>query len=54
MTKRLAECSPVCVIDKGSAIALFGNMDVVGMELDVTVDSTIVTFQDYGCQGYGR
>ena len=44
----MQNASPVCVIDKGSAIALFGNMDVVGMELDVTVDSTIVTFQVMG------
>ena len=44
----MQNASPVCVIDKGSAIALFGNIDVVGMELDVTVDSTIVTFQVMG------
>ena len=44
----MQNANPVFIIDKGSAISLFGNMDVVGMEMDVTVEGSIVTFQIIG------
>lgn len=38
----------VCVIDKGSAIYLFGTPEVEGMEFDLTIDNTIQTVRICG------
>jgi len=33
----------VCVLDKGSALYLFGTTDVIGLDFDITIDNTIQT-----------
>lgn len=38
----------VCVIDKGSALRLFGTMDVVGMDMEISVENTIQTIEIVG------
>lgn len=37
----VANANPVCVIDKASAVNLFGTSDVVGMDMEVDVDGTL-------------
>lgn len=37
-----------CVLDKASALYLFGNIDVVGMDLDVDIENTVQTFHIAG------
>ena len=41
---------PVCVIGQNDAIRLFGSTDVVGMDLDVTVWNTEITFTIIGVE----
>lgn len=38
----------VCVIDKASALQLFGTTDVIGMDLEITVDNSIQSVQIIG------
>lgn len=40
--------APVCVINKASALEMYGNSDVVGMDVDVTVDSSVQTLKVVG------
>lgn len=37
-----------CVLDKASALYLFGNIDVVGMDLDMEIENTVQTFHIAG------
>ncbi len=37
-----------CVLDKASALYLFGNIDVAGMDLDVDIENTMQTFRIAG------
>lgn len=37
-----------CVLDKASALYLFGNIDVVGMDLDLEIENTVQTFRIAG------
>lgn len=39
---------PVCVLDKASALYLFGNIDVVGMDIDMEIEDTVQTFRIAG------
>ena len=44
----VANANPVCVIDELTAAYLFGNTDVIGMNLDVNVDNNIQTLSVIG------
>ncbi len=37
-----------CILDKASALYLFGNIDVVGMDLDLEIENTVQTFHIAG------
>lgn len=39
---------PVCVLDKASALYLFGNTDVTGMDMELEIGSTLQTVQIIG------
>lgn len=39
----IANASPAAVLDKASALYLFGTVDVAGMEMDLQIDNTIQT-----------
>lgn len=39
---------PACVLDKASALYLFGNIDVVGMDIDMEIEDTVQTFHVTG------
>lgn len=39
-----------CVLDKASALYLFGNIDVVGMDLDLEIENTVQTLHIAGVQ----
>lgn len=42
----------VCVLDKGSAISLFGTPEVEGMELELNIDNTLQTVTICGVRDY--
>ncbi|MCP1109909.1 ABC transporter permease [Ohessyouella blattaphilus] len=44
----MANASPVAVIDRESALYVFGNTDVLGMDLDITMENRIVTVRIIG------
>ncbi len=44
----VANENPVCVIDELTAMYLFGNTNVIGMSIDLTVDSSIQTLNIIG------
>ena len=44
----IENASPVCVIDELTALYLFGNTDVIGMETEVSIDSGIQTLTVVG------
>lgn len=44
----VTNASAVCVIDELTAMYLFGNTNVIGMNLDLTVDSSILTLNIIG------
>lgn len=39
---------PSCVLDKASALYLFGNTDVIGMDIDMEIENSIQTFHIKG------
>ena len=40
--------SAACVLDRGSALYLFGTDDIIGMDLDVQIEDSLQTFQVKG------